>query len=133
MDDIVIPKDFNEYEPKLIANFTVRQSICLLIGVLLSWLVWNLFGFLGQNVLIPLIILIAAPIGAIGWLRPYGVKFEVFMANSFVSMFLSPKVRKYKTVNTYESLEKIVNNQRSVINKKKNQNSKKRKTKRRKR
>lgn len=98
MDDILIPKDFKDYEPKLIGSFTVRQTLLAAPAFGIAVLMKN---SLSSGLFIVLTMLIFSLVWALGWTKPYNMKFEEFVATSFMKMFMSPQKRKYKTENLH--------------------------------
>lgn len=103
MIEIEINKDISKHEAKLIGSFTTRQTICMVIAVLV---------FIGIRKIVPtmfpddirnfLCLIVITPILAVGWIKPYGLHFEKFVATVFVTNVLAPKIRKYKTKNMFD-------------------------------
>ena len=85
MDDVLIPKDFKKYEPKLIAGLTVRQTLLLVPASAIAII---LKGILNGTLLVLIITLIFSLVWALGWTNPYNMKFEEFVATSFIKMFM---------------------------------------------
>lgn len=119
MIEIEIPKDIRKYETKLIGPLTTRQTICAVGACAIAFAVSKITTFVPQDLQFFVIALPALPFLLIGWVKPYGMHFEQFVASTFVSTILSPKYRKYKTKNVYAT---YVNNDNK---KKKNKNKKK--------
>ena len=115
MIEIEVPKDINKYEAKLISSFTTRQTACLAGGLLLAV---PTFMFLKErmptDVVSIIVCIILAPFICFGWIKPYGMKFEQFLRSAFISNVLSPKVRKYVTINQYEFVENPEFNEQTV-------------------
>lgn len=109
MIEIKIPKEINRYEAKAIGPFTLRQLVCLLIclplcvGVFLLLKPYIGSDFAGFAALIP---------GGIaflfGWYKPYGLKFEKYFKSVFISTYLAPSKRLYKTENYYSGILKEI-------------------------
>lgn len=105
MIEIEIPKDINKYEAKLIGPFTSRQTACFVGACALA-----IPAFLGLKEILPrdfatfVIMIICIPFVLIGWVKPYGMTFEQFARTAFISNVLSPKKRKYITMNNFECL-----------------------------
>lgn len=100
--EIKIPKEINRYEAKFIGPFSLRQTICLVTclpaGVGLYLLAKPYVGtdLAGMFVAPP------AVIGYLfGWYKPYGMRFEKYLRSVFISSFLAPSKRLYKTENFY--------------------------------
>ena len=124
MIEIKIPKEINTYEAKFIGPFSLRQSVCLLITLPSCVLLYNLLKPYIPFDLVGFVCLVPASIAFLfGWFKPYGMKFEKFLKGVFVSAFLAPSKRKYKTENYYsiiaEEIRKEELNERDVAKKKK--------------
>lgn len=103
MISIQIPKEISSYESKLIGPFTTRQTICVFCMALVDIILYNLIGgFVSMDLAIFGCILGAAPFALIGWYKPYGMHFEKYVKSIFVSQFLAPTKRIYKTENTFD-------------------------------
>ena len=103
--EIRIPKEINRYEAKFIGPFTLRQilslGICLPIGIF----VYNIVKpFVGTDLAGFMVIPFGALAWAFGWYKPYGIRFEKYLKTIFVSTFLAPSKRVYKTENYYASI-----------------------------
>lgn len=105
-----IPKDIRKYKPKLIGPFTTRQTLCLIPAVVLGVSAFFLLkDLLSSDFCLLLITIIAVPFILIGWVEPYGLPFEKFVRTVFVSLVLSPAVRKYKTKRLDVGLSEEIN------------------------
>lgn len=101
-----IPQDICQYESKLIGPLTTRQ-----VGFLIPALVLGIGAFIltgklgwGQDARIFTGILLSTPFLLCGWVKLYGITFEKFISMIFVTQFLAPKHRLYKTENTFKFL-----------------------------
>ena len=105
MIEIKIPKELDNYEAKFFGPFTLRQSVCIVCALPIGVLLFNLANsYVGTN-LAGFVCLIPACIAYLfGWLKPYGMKFEVFLKSVFITSFLAPSKRKYKTNNYFKQL-----------------------------
>lgn len=105
MIEVNIPKDLDHYEAKFVGPFTLRQSICIVCALPIGIFLFNLTKkSLGVDVA-GFICLIPAGIAYLfGWLKPYGMKFEVFVRSVFITTVLAPSKRKYKTENYFKTL-----------------------------
>lgn len=105
MIEIRINKEIGEYEAKIIGPFTMRQCICLGIGLPVCYYI---FKFLTPILTIDVAGLFCTIPGVIayafGWARPYGMKMEEFIHSVFVNRVLAPSIRKYKTENTVSKI-----------------------------
>ena len=105
MIEIEIPKDINKYEAKLVGPFTTRQTACFVCACALGI---PTFLFLRDKVPTDLAsiltMIVFLPFVLIGWVQPYGMKFEQFARTAFISNFIAPAKRKYVTMNQFELL-----------------------------
>lgn len=109
MVEIKIPKEIRTYESKVVGPFTTRQAVCA-VGIGAECLfVYSLLGnLIGRDAVFALCFFLAVPFFAFGWLKPYGMVFEQFGVCVLRSIILAPKIRKYKTINYYELLQKEI-------------------------
>jgi len=106
MIEIEVPKDITKYEAKLIASFTTRQVGCLAIAAVIAVPTFlALRDAVPRDVATLIILLLVLPFVLLGWVKPYGMNFEQFVRTAFISNVLSPKKRKYVTMNVYDYLE----------------------------
>lgn len=103
MIEIEVNQDIREYKTKLIGPFTTRQVICLILGgttvigahnLLQPYLTSDTTTFVCMILAVPFILMS-------GIFEPHGMKMEDFLKASFVSLVLSPTVRKYELENSY--------------------------------
>lgn len=106
MIEIEVPRDVGKYEAKLVGAFTTRQIACFVAACAINIpLFLILREIVPQDVATIVILLIALPFVLVGWIKPYGMKFEQFAKTAFISNVLAPKRRKYITLNNYDFLE----------------------------
>lgn len=103
MIEIEVNQDIREYKTKLIGPFTTRQVICLILGGTTVIGAYNfLQPYLTSDTTTFVCMILAAPfILMSGIFEPHGMKMEDFLRASFVSLVLSPTVRKYELENSY--------------------------------
>lgn len=105
---VKMPKDLDNIQAKQIGPFTWRQLIGLGVGGATIYCIWSgLKNFISGDVCLILCIIAAIPFLAIGFL-PKSIMQNLY-AEQFAAMIikyniLRPPVRKYKTVNTYDTL-----------------------------
>ena len=105
---VKMPKDLDNIQAKQIGPFTWRQLIGLGAGGATIYCIWaGLKNFITGDVCLILCIIAAIPFLAIGFL-PKSIMQNLY-AEQFAAMIikyniLRPPVRKYKTVNTYDTL-----------------------------
>ena len=104
---VKMPKDLDNIQAKQIGPFTWRQLIGLGVGGATIYCIWaGLKNFISGDVCLILCIIAAIPFLAIGFL-PKSIMQNLY-AEQFAAMIikyniLRPPVRKYKTVNTYDT------------------------------
>lgn len=109
MVEVRIPKELNQYEPKLIGPFTSRQLVTILIIAPLMVVTFNFVRSFASFDAACISVLPFATIAAFfGWTKPYGMKFEVFLASIFVNVILAPAKRPYVTENFFSEYTDIV-------------------------
>ena len=103
MIEIEVNQDIREYKTKLIGPFTTRQVICLILGGTTVIGAYNLLQpYLTSDTTTFVCMILAVPfILMSGIFEPHGMKMEDFLRASFVSLVLSPTVRKYDLENSY--------------------------------
>lgn len=107
MIEIKVPKEITKYETKLIGPFTSRQVVVLLICVPIVAFCYITVSSYVDSSIAGYICLPFGAIGALfGWVKPYGLPFEKYLKSVFVSSFLAPTVRVYKTENYYDLISK---------------------------
>lgn len=105
---VKMPKDLDNIQAKQIGPFTWRQLIGLGVGGATIYCIWSgLKNFISGDVCLILCIIAAIPFLAIGFLPKsimQNLYSEQFAAMIIKYNILRPPVRKYKTVNTYDTL-----------------------------
>ena len=103
MIEIEVNQDIREYKTKLIGPFTTRQVVCLILGGTTVIGAYNLLQpYLTSDTTTFVCMILAVPfILMSGIFEPHGMKMEDFLRASFVSLVLSPTVRKYELENSY--------------------------------
>lgn len=134
---VKMPKDLDNIQAKQIGPFTWRQLIGLGVGGATIYCIWaGLKNFITGDVCLILCIIAAIPFLAIGFL-PKSIMQNLY-AEQFAAMIikyniLRPPVRKYKTVNTYDTLrneilaedkEKVQESQKKLSRKEKRERKK---------
>lgn len=103
--EVPITKEISEYEPKLVAGLTIRQCICVVLCAPFCYVVVKYLSPYLTRTLSMFFCFVPCGIGyAFGWCKPYGMKMEKFIQSVFVTRLLAPQKRKYKTVNTIETV-----------------------------
>lgn len=122
--EMEIPNDIMKYKKGFIGNFSMRQTILLGVGVLIDYNVSKILrGFnVSFDTMLPILVVLIIPFLAFGWVQLYGLPLEKFLKVAFVSMFLSPQKRLYKTKNAFQAASENFN---AKIKKKSSAGSKK--------
>lgn len=97
MKKVTMNKDIRKNKAKLIAVFSARETLCIICGTLVTFLVKNTFFknvSLTSDVMGYITIACYIPFVIIGWGKIYGLYIEDFFAPLYQTIF-SPKVRKY--------------------------------------
>ena len=97
-----IPEEIRKYKEKIAFGLTARQLICtiatLFICVPLYWFGRN---YIMEDILAWLIITIAVPLEAIGFIKINGMPMEKFAVSAVKFELLFPRKRKFKTENVW--------------------------------
>ena len=105
MIEIRMTKELGDFEPKVIGPFTMRQSICLLIGAPICYMIIRFLSPILTIDVAAFFCTIPAGIAyAFGWAKPYGMRMEKFLSSVFINRVVAPSIRKYKVKNTHEKL-----------------------------
>lgn len=122
--EMEIPKDIMKYKSKLIGPFTARQCLALIPASLLGLGAYNILKSfsVSSDTMIPIIMIVTLPFLAFGWVSIQGLPLEKFIKVAFISAFISPTKRLYKSKNYYRSAS--VNFEQISQNKKKKKRKK---------
>ena len=108
MIEVKIPQEISQYEAKMVGPFTMRQAICGLAAIVASWtLRAHLGNILSQDALISLIVLVCIPLGLIGWIKPYGMRFELFFAGVLFNTLISNSKRFFRSADIIAKINAI--------------------------
>lgn len=76
---VPVPKEIKEYEKKVFQSMTLRQLICLVLGIVLGIGTYFLTkGFIGEDLASYLVMAIAIPFILVGWIKINDVPFDQF-------------------------------------------------------
>lgn len=115
MIEIKIPKEIKRYEARAIGPFTLRQTLCLLVCLPCCIGLYLLLSpYVGTDIAGVFVFIPAGIAYLFGWYKPYGMKFEKYMQTVFVSSFLAPSKRVYRTENFYEKVLKEIEKEESA-------------------
>lgn len=97
-----IPEEIRKYKEKIAFGLTARQLICTIATfVVCVPLYWYGRGFLQEDILAWIIILIAVPLEAVGFVKINGMPMEKFAVAALKFEVLYPRKRKFKTSNIW--------------------------------
>ena len=98
-----VPKDLTNIKTKFIGNFTKRQCVCFVIGVLVGFPGYFLArGALGTTGAFYVLIALMAPFFLFGIVEKDGLPLEVYLLNYIRHVFVYPQIRLMETENIYE-------------------------------
>ena len=102
MIEIKIPKEISEYKGRLMFGLTVRQLLSLAAALAVCVPLY-IFGsdLIGDDLIGWIIILIAAPILAFGFLKFNGMNFEHIAGIILRQQFIEPQKRTYQELPVY--------------------------------
>lgn len=108
MIEIRITKEIGDYDPKFVGPFSLRQTVCLVVGGIVCYYIYNVISPILTKDIAGFFCMIPAGIALlVGWVKPYGMRTEAFVQSIFTNIVLAPTNRKYKTVNQIERLLSI--------------------------
>ena len=97
MIEVKIPQEINQYDAKLVGPFTMRQALCGGMAALLSYGIYNgMKGTVSEETVIGLIMLVSTPFALLGWVKPYGMRFEKFFIGILFNTLISSPKRYYQ-------------------------------------
>lgn len=101
MLEVDIPKEIFEYKQKFLFGLTVRQfiSVVIALGICVPLFIFGNSIF-GEDLTGWLVILIAAPVFAFGFLKINGMPFEKF-AVLYIRQKIEPQKRKYEDLSAF--------------------------------
>ena len=105
MIEVEMSKDIQDFSPKVIAFFDKRQLVCVGLAGLVGAAVYSATGFLSIDIRFTLVLLLAAPIAACGWVKLFGMPLDIFFLRCMLPIMMSPQKRKYVSENTYSYLD----------------------------
>ena len=109
MIEIRIPKEIREYKEKIFIGLTLKQVIAIgVMAVVNIPLFMVLNPLFGMQIASLVIMLVAAPIGAWGFVKIGGLDAEEFIKLFFINTFILPLNRKYETENVYEQIADMI-------------------------
>lgn len=104
MIEIKVPKEITDYKEKFLFGLTVRQfvSVVAALAICVPLFIFGK-GFISEDILGWLIILIAAPVFALGFFKYDGMPFEKFIALLYRQKWKEPQKRTYEELPVFWS------------------------------
>ena len=96
MVEVSMPKDIREYKPKIIGTFTLRQIVCVAIGIAYAAPIAILIPVPAMLKLL-IGVLLMLPMFISGWVEIFGMTFEKYVVYYIKNRILQPKIRIYST------------------------------------
>ena len=97
-----IPEEIRKYKEKIAFGLTARQLVCTLVALFICVpLYWFGRKYILEDILAWIIIAIAIPLEAVGFLKINGMPMEKFAVAAFKFEWLYPRKRKFKTENVW--------------------------------
>ena len=103
-----IPEEIRKYKEKIAFGLTVRQLICTLATLFICVpLYWFGRDYIPEDILAWIIIGIAVPLEAVGFIKINGMPMEKYAVAAFKFEVLYPRKRKFKTENIWRNWQNI--------------------------
>lgn len=110
MIEMEIPKDVMAVETTLVGPLSARQAVCFGITGIVEYGYYMMISRMGLGLdmdnLIGMGVLLALPILAFCFVKPYGLPLERYIVNVFCLAYLAPRIRTYQIQNLYLEDEK---------------------------
>lgn len=101
-----VPDEVRTYKEKIMFGLTARQLICAVLALGICFPLYYFGrGYISEDALSWVIILIALPLLAVGFLKFHGLPMEKFIVAWFKFEWLYPRKRIYKIENVYRDLQ----------------------------
>ena len=101
---VSVPKDLSKVKNKVILNLTKRQLICIGIGAAMGVPIYFLTrNLIGTSNAATLMMFVMIPAFLFALYEKDGMPLEQILYNIIKVKFLNPAVRRYETVNLYET------------------------------
>lgn len=110
MKVVEMNKDVRNYKDKLLGPLSTREVLCLVCGLVTSYIVKSFFfpemSPLDEKMAY-LVILCMLPFGFIGWWKIYGMYIEQYLKSTFITS-LAPRKRVYDNGNSVKKMRKKI-------------------------
>ena len=101
---VTVPKDLSKVKNKVVFNLTRRQLICIGIGAALGVPVYFLTrNLIGTSNAATLMMVVMIPAFLFALYEKDGMHLEQVLYNMYKVKFKNPPVRRYETINFYET------------------------------
>ena len=116
---IKMSSNISKYKPKFISNFTLRQTISLVVCLAINVPTYLLIKtYINEELASWLILILGVPILCFGWAEFQGLPFEKFIGEFILSNFIAPKIRPFKIEDELEEFIKEEKNSEFISEKK---------------
>lgn len=103
-----IPEEIRKYKEKIAFGLTARQLICTILTLFICVpLYWYGKNYIPEEILAWIVIAIAVPLEAIGFVRINGMPMEKYAIAAFKFEILYPRKRKFKTENIWREWQNM--------------------------
>ena len=114
MVEVKMTDDIRKFETHFMGRMTIRQTICLVLGVFLGYLLqaaicsfitvedWMARAYIGTFIGLPIIMC--------GWIKPHGLRFEIYVSR-VIYRLICPRRRLYKSQDCKQILKMIRQNE----------------------
>lgn len=105
MIEMEIPKDVMSVDTTLVGPLTTRQTVCFGITAVIEYAYYTIINSLNLGLtmdnMIGFGVILALPILAFSFVKPYGLPLEKYIANVFALTYLAPRIRTYQVNNIF--------------------------------
>ena len=102
MVEVDVNKDIRKNETKFVGNLTLRQTIAVAIAASYSLPIFFGLSFIDLGARLVITFCLAIPTAMCGWIKPFGMPFEFFIARFLYLTVLTPAKRKVRQSNFYK-------------------------------
>jgi hypothetical protein len=118
MIEIRVPKEIQNFQEKFLFNLTLRQIIAVVVMAAINVPLYILLrGPIGDSLAGFVVMIVAVPIGAYGFVKYNGMVFEKLFEAILTTMVIYPQKRIYETENIYVELARELEEEADAIGK----------------
>lgn len=101
---VTVPKDLSKIKNKVVFNLTKRQLICIGIGAAMGIPIYFLTkDFIGTSNAATIMMVVMIPAFLFALYEKDGMYLEQILYNMYKVKFKNPPIRRYETINFYET------------------------------